>query len=377
MTKPWTSAWQGLAALTIFGGSQQLSSQTITRTLSPDQSCVACRLEVQRVATLGALDDTIDLRGSVSVVGRLGGPYYVASSASPTVYVFGGDGRLTRRIGRRGQGPGEFQVIRSLALTRGDSLVVFDVLRRVTVFSPQHAFVRTFSIPLALEEAVVFPNGTLVGNGVLRTRNAAGHPLHLFSENDRQLKSFAGEPAIVDPDRPRLNTRHLTYGDENTFWASHSTSYTLEQRLGDGPLLRVLLREAPWFPRSERYVPRPVSGPEGTTAAYRLTTPPEPFVRGLGSEPKGRLLVMVAVADERWKDSEIWLGEGHSLTPEKLGAMYDTLVEIIDPIRGLVLASARLPFFPEAVAGPGIIVSLRTVADGHHVVDVWHVRLRE
>jgi len=53
------------------------------------------------------------------------------------VKIFAPDGTLLRTVGRRGNGPGEFDAIGSVALTPGDSLFVFDLgLLRATVFEP-------------------------------------------------------------------------------------------------------------------------------------------------------------------------------------------------------------------------------------------------
>lgn len=67
----------------------------------------------------------VDARGNV----------YVADDHQ--VDVLRPDGRLLRRIGRQGQGPGEFQGVGGVRLLPGDSVFVFDAhASRVTVFPP-------------------------------------------------------------------------------------------------------------------------------------------------------------------------------------------------------------------------------------------------
>jgi hypothetical protein len=58
------------------------------------------------------------------------------------VLIFESDGTLIRRVGRRGGGPGEFQMLNFAELTPGDSIIAFDRSpRRVTVFDERDAVV--------------------------------------------------------------------------------------------------------------------------------------------------------------------------------------------------------------------------------------------
>lgn len=65
------------------------------------------------------------------------GYIYVADPLKGAVVVLSADGRPLRDIGRKGQGPGEFDYIRNVQVLPGDSLLVFDHgLLRTTVFGP-------------------------------------------------------------------------------------------------------------------------------------------------------------------------------------------------------------------------------------------------
>lgn len=73
---------------------------------------------------VGALD--VDRHGNVYVGDR-----------SARVFVFSPDGSVLRTLGRKGRGPGEFELIQSVRVLPGDSLYVFDAsLDRATVFAP-------------------------------------------------------------------------------------------------------------------------------------------------------------------------------------------------------------------------------------------------
>lgn len=62
---------------------------------------------------------------------------YVGDSMNRNVSVFAPTGVLLETVGRSGRGPGEFTAIHSIAVTRGDSLYVFDAnAGRLSVFAP-------------------------------------------------------------------------------------------------------------------------------------------------------------------------------------------------------------------------------------------------
>jgi len=64
------------------------------------------------------------------------GRMYVANMFQQSVTVLSPDGRVLRRIGRMGSGPGEFRGVRDVQVLPGDSLLVYDPqLARVTVFA--------------------------------------------------------------------------------------------------------------------------------------------------------------------------------------------------------------------------------------------------
>ena len=79
---------------------------------------------------------------------RQDGRIYVADGRAGHVKMLSEDGALLDTIGTRGQGPGEFQRgPTQVTLARGDSLYAVDAYsKQVSVFGPDHAFVRSFFI---------------------------------------------------------------------------------------------------------------------------------------------------------------------------------------------------------------------------------------
>jgi hypothetical protein len=90
--------------------------------------------DLAHVATSGPDAEFTHVR-SIDVDSR--GEVYVSDFPDARITVLSGDGSVVRTIGRKGQGPGEYQFISNVQLLGGDSLLVYDQgLNRVTVYSP-------------------------------------------------------------------------------------------------------------------------------------------------------------------------------------------------------------------------------------------------
>ena len=71
----------------------------------------------------------------------------VANTGNTELCFVTGDGRLIRRVGRSGGGPGEYRSIADIHALPGDSILVFDdFLRRLNVLAPTGTFVRSVQL---------------------------------------------------------------------------------------------------------------------------------------------------------------------------------------------------------------------------------------
>ncbi|MFB6098946.1 MAG: 6-bladed beta-propeller [Salinibacter sp.] len=90
------------------------------------------------------------------------GRIYVADDEAGHIKVLAPTGTLVDTLGRKGEGPGEFQRLNQVVVRRGDSLFVLDSQRRrVSVFSPSGTF--AYGIPVAsgqgLPDQIMVPEG--------------------------------------------------------------------------------------------------------------------------------------------------------------------------------------------------------------------------
>lgn len=141
------------------------------------------------------------------------------------VLVFSPDGELTGRIGREGEGPGEFRWISSLGWF-GDSLWVSDIRgRRITVFDPGFSVMRTEPTPMAGVPVPYVPGKLmlLADGSFLHIPAIASHLFSTFGETpppipitrhfpDSSIETFAELPIDQVAVRVDLGGARATIG---------------------------------------------------------------------------------------------------------------------------------------------------------------------
>ena len=83
--------------------------------LPAEPTCRGCAIELVKVARLGQPEDSVildALSSAVDVTSR--GEFLVPAAGGTRVVVYDRNGRFIRTFGRRGPGPGEFQLERRL-----------------------------------------------------------------------------------------------------------------------------------------------------------------------------------------------------------------------------------------------------------------------
>lgn len=85
--------------------------------------------------------------GADGVVRFSDGSLAVADGGSHEIRFFSPEGRFRAKMGREGEGPGEFTGIRGVVRTPADTLIVLDYAARVTVVGPDGTVARVFRLP--------------------------------------------------------------------------------------------------------------------------------------------------------------------------------------------------------------------------------------
>ncbi len=347
------------------------------RVTVPDTpTCSTCVILIDRMVNLAPPADgmpgvpsdvTVDQKGRI----------YLAFSPPPEFIRFTPEGMPDRQWRQEGEGPGEYRMIRYVVATNGDSLFVFDpMLRRVSVLDPAGGFVRSFRAPAGMGAPVETADGRLVINDVIGQPDRVGFPFHEFTRQGLLGRSFGSEHANLRPTehwRLRYLTSPAAGGRSDEFWGIREIgSYEIELwGVGETRPRRILARQAAWYP------PYPATG----VLRPSLDTPPQPRVLGFWQDSSSLLWVVLRVPDRRWKsaiasgrvsgESSGARGEGNGLTIVSPQRYTDIRIEVIDPVRGQLIAVHQ--FDTSLWGGSGHGMLLGKVADFDDDNPSWSV----
>lgn len=125
---------------------------------------------------------------------------YVADTLNHQIAVFADDGSLLRRIGKRGDGEGEFNFPLDLDLAPNGDLVVLDSLNaRIQVLHPDGSFVRMFGERGTAAGSFKLPKGLAVdGFGHVYVSDGQAHRFVIFDLQGNYLLSIGARAVVVD-----------------------------------------------------------------------------------------------------------------------------------------------------------------------------------
>ena len=304
-------------------------------------TCSTCSLTVSAVVELG------DREGR-GIVAQLNAPYAlgrVVRSDDGDYYVPGhlGDGRLLRfssdgvfqeAIGRRGEGPGEYDLPMLMGGSADDLTILDPSTARLTTI--RGGEVATTSLPFMALTWAVLSDGRYVYNGLSSWREGVGHPLHVYDVASRRITSSFGDDGVrVDRSRrsPAGDLRRVAAAADGNIWAARDNRYRIDKWSPDGDRIARIERDAPWF--------RPWEEWPGVDYEVR----PLPVIAGVRDWGDGLLMVIVRLADADWRPipptQEVLPGH-ESIPLSREEELYDTVIELLDTRSGTVLTRTRV-----------------------------------
>lgn len=332
-------------------------------------ACQECGLQFTRIVSLRDSPET-PFGANVAVVALDSrGRYYVPSRVvAGEVYVFDRAGRHIHTFGRRGSGPGEYMVINEIFSLPGDTLVILDnVNRRETVLSPEYEVVRTRPILAVLRgnDVAKLPDGSLAIGGPISTPERVALPIHVIGSDGRVSRSFGAADSTVYLRTPYGMNRALSASADGRLWSAMRTNYLLELWDGEGEKQGEIHGEAEWFEAWDQDLP------------IAPDVPPFPWIQGIRIDARGRLWVLARVTSPGFEEG---LGRevtprGTSYTLEDWDAVFDTVVEVIDPGNGTLLASHSVDAYLTRFLADGLVVGFREDSAGVPILDIWRAEL--
>lgn len=212
--------------------------------------------------------------------------------------------------------------------------------------------VRTFMAVDRPQTGIVLSGGTAVVNALSATAERAGYALHVLKPGDGRVTSMdRSDTGVLTGANIFELRRFLAPRDGTSFWSLHTAEYMIDLWDTSGRRLESLRRDAPWFVKRK------------TRSLARLTPPPtDP--KGLALDADGLLWVLLSVADSDWASYETpgsdpgQRGE-HSYPGRNRhleDGVFDSVLEVVDPELGAVVAHARFDEYFVGFAGPQVVV---------------------
>jgi hypothetical protein len=362
-------------------------AQSVQR-IDAESLCADCRIEVRQGPLLGRLSDDEWLGDLVSelAVTRNGRFLVAGASTLDGILIYGPDGGLDSSILRPGSGPGEFRHVTGVKAMPADSIMVLQI-GRATVLGPDGSYVRsTRTGPLQAAHAVTpRPDGTIVYGSWMRTTDAAGFQYHVMDADFEVIRSFAGVPPELQLNCSRCAVHSTAWSAARPgyFWALAPNRYEIELWHESGRLARRFIIDDGWFEPWNEDQGSGEPGPVRPDAPRGVEPRPNPRLTSITEDAEGLLWVTAYVATANWSPPPPTLprmispqdSESLRALGEHRRKSFDTMIEVIDPERGIVLARTRIEGVAMRPAGGGMYWRTEPAPSGLVQIRTWQASL--
>ena len=282
-------------------------------------------------------------------------------------FVLESNGNFVTVLGRPGEGPGELVEPGAIHVDQQDSVFVWDSgTGRMSVFGPEHDFVRTYAVEAyAGGTAVRFATGDWLHGSNLNS----GFRFLMIGSDGKPICQWGDSVDYVSPRNgaPIRMPWRIGPGSAGTAWAIKSRFRLTALRFDSaGSQLADLRLTADWF---EPY------------NVLRQTAPdqaPQPMVRAIHEDSAG-LWIVGQTADPDWRSAlgEPFRVEGSTAyRVEDWSRLLDTIIELRDPDTGELRARYRDDRVISAGSGGNrsLVSAWREDDLGFQIRDVYRVR---
>ncbi|MFQ5704767.1 MAG: hypothetical protein ACE5HT_12195 [Gemmatimonadales bacterium] len=207
----------------------------------------------------------------------------------------------------------------------------------------------------------------MVVNANIRSRERIGLPLHLVDPDGKIRLSFGAEDPIYLPGISYQMDRALAYAGAGRIWSAQKTRYVVELWDTAGTKQAEFIRHPDWFEPWDK------DGP------LSPTSPPLPRREAIQQDAQGRLWVLLTVPARDWTRGlqEKKGPSGITYYPDQLHLLFDSILEVIDPESGTLIASGRFPQYLQNFVDEKTVLGYREDSEGFPYIDIWRVELIE
>lgn len=293
--------------------------------------CDTCRIQVYPRVTLGGIEDEAAIQISSAPRVFHQGQYLVAPAGDLAhIARYDSLGHSLPPIGRSGDGPGEYRLIKDLEALPDDSIVVLS--QRLTLLTPTLEFGRT--IPLSRGVRAFRILALTDGSLVLNNHSVPGQPF-VIMDRASNLSRTAGKEVSSDPEQLE---HHMTNDNATGFWTARvSGKYLLEHWDNGGLRLHAIEPTSAWFSQA---------APEAERPSDPLRVMPQPRITGIWVDSLDHLWVLGIVADEQWEPQNQEVMDPHvegfvMPDPEDFPNLFDSIIEVINLRSGEIVSTRR------------------------------------
>jgi len=148
------------------------------------------------------------------------GDIYVADSRLNEVRKFNKDGEYLLSLGRRGQGPGEFQSVNIVSVNSHDELIAFDaMLRRISIFSDNGELTKTTKE--LIKDLWIVPFKIFSTDDTYVVFGRLGNSLKLFHEFNQDWNITESYIDYEPIDNKEFEEIHLLFNPDNCFFQNN------------------------------------------------------------------------------------------------------------------------------------------------------------
>ena len=187
--------------------------------MSGEVTCGDCVITLDTVVTIGGLDGpglhVVTVFSQVAVDRR--GRILIGEPRQSEISVFDSTGRFLQTVGRRGEGPGEYQSIRHIGV--GPRYIhVFDSDLGRTMLDHDFAVVRTDRFPGTISSTAVMSDDEVVFAAEVPTPESVGHKLHVLRPSG-ELVSYGYDGGLHSSELTIWTfQRSAVAGKDDTVW---------------------------------------------------------------------------------------------------------------------------------------------------------------